>query len=135
MKIEPYLFFDGRAEEAIAFYEAHLGATREMLMRFSDSPDPFPDGMEPVADQVMHASLIIGESRLMISDGCEPRDAGFAGFSLTLTVKDVAEAERVFAVLADGGEIRIPQSKTFFAASFGMVTDKFGVTWGVIAEA
>lgn len=137
MKIEPYLFFNGRAEEAITFYETNLGATREMLMRFNESPDPAPPGMIPEGfeTKVMHASLIIGESRLLLSDGCEPGAPGFSSFSLALNVDGVAEAERAFNALCEGGEVRMPLGKTFFAASFGMVADKFGVTWSVIAEA
>ena len=134
MKIEPYLFFDGRAEEAIAFYEAAVGAKREMLMRFSESPDPVPPEMAPDPSKVMHASLIIGESRLMISDGCAPSASPFHGFSLTVTLKDVAEVDRVFAALSEGGEVRMPLGKTFFSPRFGMLADRFGVAWTIIAD-
>ncbi|MFC3695326.1 VOC family protein [Chenggangzhangella methanolivorans] len=136
MKLEPYLFFNGRAEEAIVFYETHLGATREMLLRFNESPDPAPPGVVPEGfeSKVMHASLIVGGSRLLISDGCDPTPASFSGFSLALNVDGVAAAERAFNALAEGGSVLMPLGKTFFAASFGMVTDRFGVSWSVIAE-
>jgi PhnB protein len=130
MEIQPYLFFDGRCEEAIAFYRAALGAEVAMLMRFKDAPDP---AMAPAggADKVMHASLKIGETTVLASDGqCLGRPA-FQGFALTLTTADEAEAERLFAALGDGGAVRMPLAKTFFSPRFGMVADRFGVTWMV----
>ena len=135
MQIEPYLFFDGRAEEAAAFYKEALGAEVEMLMRFKDSPqqpDMVPPGSE---DKVMHMSLKIGRSRVMGSDGHCQGAPKFAGISLSLTVADETEAEETFAALADGGEVQMPLSKTFFSPRFGMVADRFGVSWMVIVEA
>ena len=126
--VQPYLFFAGRCEEAVEFYRTALGAEVQMLMRFKDSPDPAmcTPGME---DKVMHATLRIGESIIMASDGrCEGK-ASFEGFSLSLTQKDVAEADRLFAALADGGQVRMPLAKTFFSPRFGMVADRFGVPW------
>ena len=133
MQIEPYLFFDGRAEEAAEFYKRALGAEVEMLMRFKESPEPasIPPGGE---DKVMHMSLKIGGQRLMGSDGHCQGAPKFAGMSLSLTVADEAEAERTFDALADGGEVQMPLAKTFFSPSFGMVADRFGVGWMVIVE-
>lgn len=134
MQIEPYLFFDGRAEEAAEFYKRALSAEVEMLMRFRESPEPtsIPPGGE---DKVMHMSLKIGGQRLMGSDGHCQGAPKFAGVSLSLTVADEAEAEKVFAALADGGEVQMPLAKTFFSPRFGMLADRFGVGWMVIVEA
>lgn len=136
MKVQPYLFFDGNCEAAIGLYTQVLGAQTLMLMRFSESPDPIPPGMVPEGEEnrIMHACLKFGESEVMMSDGCQPSQTPFQGFNLTVTVAGEAEAGRVFEALGDGGEVRMPLTKTFFAAAFGMVTDRFGVTWGVVAE-
>lgn len=137
MAINHYLYFAGRAEEAIAFYQKALGAELTMLLRFKESPEPPPPGcIAPGWDEkVMHANLNIAGSDLSVSDGCSPDSAGFKGFSLTYTAKDVAEADRIFAALADGGQTRMPLDKTFFAPRFGMVEDRFGVLWNVIVLA
>ena len=134
MKIEPYLFFDGRCEEAIQFYGRTLGAKVEMLMRYKDSPEPPPPGMVPPGSEnkVMHASITIGDSRVMASDGGCQGKPDFKGFSLSITVANEAEADRVFAALSDGGTVQMPLGKTFFSPKFGMVSDKFGVGWMVI---
>ncbi|HRP35994.1 MAG TPA: VOC family protein [Gammaproteobacteria bacterium] len=136
MLIQPYLFFDGRCEEAVAFYQAALGARLEMLMRYRDSPDPLPPGMVPPEriDQVMHASLRIGDAVLMASDDCSGNARHFGGFSLSLSVPDAATADRVFSALADGGQVVMPLGKTFWSPRFGMVTDRFGVGWMVSQE-
>jgi PhnB protein len=130
MQVQPYLFFDGRCDEAVEFYQSALGAEVTMLMRFKDSPDP---GMCPAGaqDKVMHASLRIGDSTVLASDGrCEGRPS-FEGFALSLTVPDDVAAERLFAALGDGGQVQMPLAKTFFASRFGMVADRFGVSWMV----
>ncbi len=132
MQVQPYLFFDGRCEEAFGFYRKKLGAEVTMLMRFKESPDPAhcPGGAAS-GDKVMHGSLRIGETTVLASDGrCEGRPS-FQGFSLSLTVANDAEAERLFAALSDGGQVQMPLGKTFFASSFGMVADRFGVSWMV----
>ena len=129
--IEAYLFFNGDCQEAVDFYCKHLDAKLEMLMRFDESPEPTPPGMVPDGweRKVMHASLRIGESRVMLSDGCESGGEGFNGFSLSLTVADEAEATRVFGVLSDGGTVQMPIGKTFWSPCFGIVEDRFGVSW------
>jgi PhnB protein len=136
MQIRPYLFFDGTCEQAIEFYRKALGAEVEMLMRFKDSPEPPAPGMVPpgAEDKVMHASLRIGGTTVMASDGhCQGRPS-FQGFSLSLTVADEAEAERLFAALSDGGQVQMPLARTFFSPRFGMVADRFGVSWMVHVE-
>ena len=131
MQIQPYLFFDGCCEEAVEFYRRVLGAEVTMLMRFKDSPDPHPPGMLPpgAEDKVMHMSMRIGDSTVMASDGRCMGQPHFEGYSLTLTVPDGAEAERLFTALADGGQVQMPFGKTFFSSHFGMVADRFGVSW------
>jgi PhnB protein len=132
MHVQPYLFFDGRCEEALAFYRRALGAEVTMLMRWKDHPDPGP-GMPPpgAEEKVMHAQLRIGESVIMASDGrCQGRPS-FDGFALSVTAADEAEAERLFAALGEGGEVQMPQAPTFFSPSFGMVADRFGTSWMV----
>ncbi len=126
--VQPYLFFDGRCEEAVEFYRKTLGAQVETLMRYKDSPDP--NMCAPGAgDKVMHASFRIGESSVMASDGqCGGRPS-FQGFALSLTVPNEDEAERLFAALGDGGQVQMPLTKTFFSPRFGMVADRFGVSW------
>jgi PhnB protein len=133
MQIQPYLFFDGRAEEAAAFYRGKLGAEVTMLMRNKDAPEKPPPGMLPPGSEnkVMHMALRIGETTVLASDGSCKGKPSFQGFSLSLTVKDAAEAARVFAALSDGGQVQMPLGKTFFSPSFGMVADRFGVGWMV----
>jgi PhnB protein len=131
MQIQPYLFFDGRCEEALEFYQGAFGAEVTMLMRHKESPEPHRPGMLPPGceNKVMHASFRVGETTLLASDGrCEGRPR-FEGISLALTVPSAAEAERLFGSLADGGQVQQPLIKTFFSSSFGMVTDRFGVLW------
>jgi PhnB protein len=131
MQLQPYLFFDGRCEEAIEFYEKVLGADVTMLMRFKDSPEPHQPGMIPPGseEKVMHATFRIGESTVLASDGRCQGKPKFDGFALSLTVKDDAEAERLFNALGDGGQVQMPLTKTFFSSRFGMVADRFGVSW------
>jgi len=134
MHIQPYLFFDGRCEEAVDFYRKVLGAEVSMLMRFKDSPEPPAPGMVPAGaeNKVMHASFRIGDTTVMASDGRCLGKPTFQGFSLSLTVADDATAERVFAALRDGGQVQMPLAKTFFSSRFGMVADRFGVSWMII---
>ncbi len=137
MLVQPYLFFDGRCEEALEFYRKTLGAEVTMLMRYKENPEPPPPGRLPPGseDKVMHASLRIGETTLMASDGhCQGKPA-FQGFGLSLTVPDDAQAGRVFAALSEGGKVQMPLGKTFFSSSFGMLTDRFGVMWMIIVGA
>jgi PhnB protein len=134
VKVEPYLFFDGRCDEALEFYGRVLRAEVTMLMRFKDSPEPHQPGMIPPGSEnkVMHAGFRIGDTTLMASDGRCLGKPNFQGFSLTLSVSNDAEADRLFAALGDGGQVQMPMSKTFFSSRFGMVADRFGVPWMVI---
>jgi PhnB protein len=136
MPIEPYLFFNGRCEEAIEFYRKALGAEVVMMMRNKESPESPPPGMLPPGSEnkVMHANLRIRGATLMASDGRNSGQTSFQGFSLSLAAKDDADAERLFGALSDGGQVQMPLTKTFFASRFGMVADRFGVPWMVIAE-
>ena len=134
MQVQPYLFFDGRCEEAIDFYRKTLGAEVTGLMRFKDSPEPMPPGSIPPGSEnkVMHAAMRIGDTTVMASDGRCVGKPNFQGVALTLTMPNDAEAERVFGALSDGGQVQMPMSKTFFSSRFGMVGDRFGVGWMVI---
>lgn len=134
MQIEPYLFFEGRCEEAVEFYRRALGAEIGALMRYKESPEPHQPGTLPPGSEnkVMHALIKIGDTKVMVSDGrCSGKPA-FQGFALTITAPDVAQADRMFAALADGGQVQMALAKTFFAPRFGMVSDRFGVLWMII---
>ena len=133
MHVEPYLFFDGRCEEAIEHYKKTLGATVENLLRFKDGPEPNSGMVPPGSDnKIMHASFRIGDSRINCSDGSCLGKPNFQGFSLVIEVKTDAEAERVFNALADGGVVHQPLIQTFFSSRFGMLADRFGVQWMVM---
>ncbi|MGC2717263.1 MAG: VOC family protein [Pseudolabrys sp.] len=133
MQVQPYLFFDGRCDEAIEFYKKMLGANVDRLMRWKDSPDKSmcSPGNE---DKVMHASLTIGETRVMASDGRNTGNPKFDGFALSVNAKNDADADRLFNGLSTGGNVVMPLGKTFFSPRFGMTQDKFGVNWMVIVE-
>jgi PhnB protein len=136
MQVQPYLFFDGKCEEAVEFYRQALGAEVQMLMRFKDGPEPAPPGMVPpgAENKVMHASLRIGDATVMASDGRCLGQPSFQGFALSLTASNEAEADRLFAALAPGGQVQMPMGKTFFSPRFGMLADRFGVSWMIIVE-
>ncbi len=129
--VQPYLFFEGRCEEALEFYRVALGAEVLMLMRYKESPDPTM-GSPGNGDKIMHASVRIGETTLLASDGRCEGPASFQGFALSLTVPTEAEADRLFAELAKGGQVQMPLTKTFFSPRFGMVSDRFGISWLII---
>jgi len=133
MQVQPYLNFDGRCEEALEFYRKALGAEVAMLMRFKDNPEPQPGMTSPGSEnKVMHASFRIGDSTIMASDGRCTGQSKFQGITLSLQPSTVAEAEKLFAALGDGGQVQMPLTKTFFSPSFGMVADRFGVSWMVV---
>jgi PhnB protein len=137
MKVQPYLFFEGRTEEALEFYKKALGAQVTMLMRFKESPDPPPPGMVPPGSEnkVMHAAFEVGGSLIMASDGGCSGQSKFGGVSLSLSVPDEQTADRFFGALAEGGKVQMPLGKTFFSPRFGIVADRFGVSWMIIVEA
>ena len=130
--VQPYLFFGGRCDEALEFYQETVGAKVEMLMRFRESPQPVPPGSIPAGfeNKVMHSTFHIGASTLMASDG-NGADQHFSGFSLSLVLPNEAEAQRVFGALSDGGKVIMPISKTFWSPCFGMLEDRFGLGWMV----
>ena len=130
VQVQPYLFFEGRCQEALEFYRRALGAEVTALLRFKESPDPgmIQPGSE---DKVMHASFTVGGSTVLASDGRCGGHPSFQGFALSLTVATVAEADRFFGALVDGGQVIMPLTATFFSPRFGMTTDRFGVSWMV----
>ena len=132
MQVQPYLFFDGRCEEALDFYKKTLGAKVDMLMRFREAPDQSM-AAPGSGEKVMHCAFHVGDTQVLASDGRCMGKPNFQGFALTITAKDDAEAERLFDALGDGGQVQMPMSETFFAARFGMVADKFGASWMVLA--
>jgi PhnB protein len=134
----PYLMFNGRCEEALNFYKKALGAEIGMMMRFKENPDA--DKAEAAGcmpgdmNKIMHSAFQVKGSTVMASDGMSQGAPKFEGFSLSVEAKDAPEAERFFNALADGGKVEVPLTKTFFAKSFGVVADKFGVSWMVIVS-
>ncbi|MFO1095011.1 MAG: VOC family protein [Planctomycetaceae bacterium] len=136
MRVDPYLFFEGRCEEALQFYTQALGAKVGRLVRFKDAPEQPPEGrLAPGSEnKVMHADFKIGDTNINASDGGCGGKTNFGGFSLTIAVKTPAEADKCFNALVEGGQVTMPLSKTFFSPRFGMLTDKFGVGWMVIVE-
>ena len=134
MKVEPYLFFDGSCEEAIETYRRVLGAEVTMLMRYKEAPEKPPPGMVPEGwdDKVMHASLRIGDSVVMASDGKSAGGPKPNGYALSISVPDAANAQKTFSALAEGGQVVMPLGRTFFAPLFGMTTDRFGILWMVV---
>ncbi len=133
MNVQPYLFFEGRCDEALEFYKKAIGAEVLTLMRYKESPEP--DMRSPATDEkVMHASFRAGDTVVMASDGRCTGKGAFQGFALTITVKEEAEAEKLFAALADGGQVQMQMMKTFWSPRFGMLTDRFGVMWMVMVQ-
>jgi PhnB protein len=134
MQVQPYLYFNGRCEEAIEFYRKTLDAEVMMLMRFKECPDQ--TNMTPgTEDKVMHATLRVGDAMVLVSDGQCGGQAKFQGFALAITVSDADRAQRIFTALGQGGQVQMPLTKTFFSPAFGMVADRFGVGWLVMARA
>lgn len=131
--IEPYLFFNGNCEQAVEFYKKALGAVVEFTMRYKESPEPPPPGMVPPGfeNKIMHTSFRIGETLVMASDGCTAGECQFEGFALALSVPTTADADRVFNALTEGGRVKMPLTKTFWSPRFGMVDDRFGISWMV----
>jgi PhnB protein len=133
MQVQPYLFFDGRCEEALEFYKKTLGAKVEMMMRFKENPEKNDHMCTPAnQDKVMHCCFKIGDTAIMGSDGRNTGQPKFDGFALSLDAKTDDDAKKMFAALSDGGEVAMPLGPTFFASSFGMLRDRFGVHWMVI---
>ena len=133
MQVQPYLFFDGRCDEALEFYKKTIDAKVDMLMRFKDAPDQ--SMISPGShDKVMHAAVRVGDTQVLVSDGRCLGKPNFQGFALTITAADAAEGERRFNALADGGQVQMPLGKTFFSPCFGAVADRFGVGWMVYVE-
>ena len=131
MDVQPYLFFDGRCDEALEFYTRAIGAKVGRLMRWKDSPDP--SMCTPAnADKVMHSEVQIGDTTVMASDGRNSGQPNFRGFALSIMANSEADADRMFNALGDGGEVTMPMTKIFFPPRFGMLTDRFGVHWMIL---
>lgn len=137
MQIQPYLFFQGRCEEAVEYYKKHLGAKQGRVVRYQDSPEPPSPGMVPPGGKlkIMYTEFSLGETQVLACDDATGKITGFQGFRLSLSVANESEAKRVFAALANGGEVNMPLAKTFFSPCFGMLKDKFGVGWMIIVPA
>ena len=133
LTVTPYLSFCGRCEEALEFYKKSLGATIDMMMRFSENPEPDTHGCIPegFGDKIMHVTFRIGDTLIMASDGGQEQDAEFKGFSLSLQPDSEEKAKELFAALSEEGQVTMPLAKMFWTPCFGMVTDKFGVSWMV----
>jgi PhnB protein len=136
MNVQPYLFFEGRAEEALDFYTKALGTKPTMVMRYREAPDAPPPGKLPPGSEnkVMHASFRVGDTEVMMSDGFCAGTPKFAGFSLSITAPDEATARRYFDAMAAGGQVTMPLGQTFWSPLFGMLTDRFGVGWMIGME-
>ena len=136
MNVEPYVFFDGKCEEAMEFYKGAVGARVEAVLRFKEHPDAGKPGTIPPGSEnkVMHALFKIGDTKIMASDGQCQGKPSFQGFALTINAANDAEAEKLFGALGKGGQVTMPLTETFFATRFGMVADKFGVNWMVLAS-
>src|SRR5262245_60085157 len=120
MRVEPYVYFQGRCEEALEFYRGAIGADATVFARFED--------------KIGHAVLRVGDTVVLASDGQGEGQPQFSGFSLSLSAPDEAEAERLFAALSDGGTVQVPMAPTPFASRLGIVADKFGVPWLVVSQ-
>jgi PhnB protein len=131
MQVQPYLFFDGRCDEALDFYKKAIGAKVGMLMRFKEAPDQsmVAAGTE---NKVMHAQFQVGDTDILASDGRCTGKMNFQGFALTISAASESEADKMFAALGEGGQVTMPMAKTFFSPRFGMLTDKFGIGWMVL---
>ena len=135
MNVQPYVFFDGKCEEAVEFYKSAVGAKVDALMRFKDGPPETQAQMAPGSkDKVMHCAFKIGDTQILASDGQCGGKPNFQGFSLTINAADDKEAEKLLGALGKGGKVTQPLTETFFASRFGMLADKFGVNWMVLAE-
>ena len=131
MKVQAYITFGGRCEEALEFYKKSIDAEVTSLMRWKESPDAAmkpPPGFE---EKIMNAAFRIGETQLMADDGMGSKQTEIKGMSLVIEVADDAEAKRVFTALGEGGTVTMPLVKTFWTSSFGVLNDKFGVPWMV----
>ena len=131
--INPYLHFNGTCEEAFKAYEKILGGKIGMISRFSEAPPEM--GSDPAfGDKIMHIRMAIGSSMLMGSDAPASRFKTPQGFSVSVNTDDPAEADRIFAGLAEGGRVDMPIQQTFWAQRFGMCVDRFGIAWLVNCE-
>jgi PhnB protein len=133
MKLHTYLNYGGNCEEAFRFYEKNLDGKIMMMMRYGDQPDPknVPPGTEK---WILYANMAIGETQLMGSDVPPERFQPMRSVYLSLGVDSSEDAERIFKLLNEGGEVFMPMAETFFAHRFGMLRDRFGTSWMIIHD-
>ena len=131
MKVQTYVTFNGRCEEALALYKKAVGAKVTGLIRWKESLDKDMKGPPGYEEKIMNAAFLIGETQLMADDGMGDKTAEFKGMTPVIEVADDLEAKRVFTALGEGGKVTMPLMKTFWTSSFGMLTDKFCVPWMV----
>ena len=132
MKLNPYLNYGGNCKQAFRFYEEHLGGEITMMMTHGQQPNP--NDASPDKDAILHARMNIGDTELMGADVPPERFQPMRSAYLSLVVGSIEEAERIYAVLSDGGEIFMRMEETFFAFRFGMLRDKFGTSWMILHE-
>ena len=133
MQLNPYLFFNGQCEEAFKFYADCLGGQIEAMMSHAGTPAEEHVPAE-WRDKIMHARLSVGDQVLMASDAPPEHYQKPQGFSVSIGIKDPAEAERIFNALAENGTVQMPLQQTFWARSFGMCVDRFGIPWMINCE-
>jgi PhnB protein len=133
MQLSTTLSFDGQCEEALKFYQECLGGNIQTMMTWGESPmaEHVPSDWRK---KIIHATLVVGDSTLMASDSPPDRFEKPAGFSITIQVKDPAEAERIFKALSENGKITMPIQQTFWSPKFGVLVDRFGIPWMVNCE-
>lgn len=133
MQVQPYVFFNGRCEEALEYYSAKLGAEVTFKMRYKEAPADAENQPRPgLEEKIMHANVRMGSTSWMASDGtCDPAGNPMSGFALSLTADDAASAEKYFNALTEGGKVMMPFQATFWSKGFGMVVDRFGLMWMV----
>jgi PhnB protein len=131
MKLNTYLNFGGNCDQAFRFYEKHLSGKITMKMTYGEMPPPNPTPPEQ-KNNILYVRMTIGETELMGSDAPPERFQPMRSAYLSLTVDSTEEAERIHALLADGGEIFMPMAETFFAFRFSMLRDRFGTSWMII---
>lgn len=134
MQVNPYLHYNGNCEAAFKFYEKALGAKIEMMLRYEEAPAEMPSAPEH-KKKIMHGRVSIGSATVMGSDSPPAHFQKPQGFSVSLQVDDLGDAERKFKALSDGGSVNMAFAKTFFAKGFGMCVDQFGIPWMVYCPA
>jgi PhnB protein len=133
MQLNPYLFFTGNCKEAFTFYEKVLGGKIIAMMTHKETPAA--EHTKPEwQDKIIHARMTFGDQVLMASDAPPEHHRPMQGFSVSLTVQEPAEADRIFKAFSEGGHVTMPIEETFWAHRFGMLVDRFGTPWMINCE-